>query len=145
MAAALVILLAPMFIRGAGAVFFTATVEHRRMMLEKFERGNPGRGRGRNPGRRRGARAGLADWRSSRGSSTRRRGAAPAATAQAPARIAEGTAGFLLGPRRANPGRCSCGTSTASRGGIGAQVELAQVLKREEWDYSNPAGAACAC
>ena len=40
MAAALLILLAPMLIRGAGAIFFTGTVEHRRLMLEKFERGN---------------------------------------------------------------------------------------------------------
>jgi len=40
MTAALVILLAPMFIRGSGAIFFTATVEHRRLMMEKFERGN---------------------------------------------------------------------------------------------------------
>ena len=40
MAAALLILLMPMFIRGASAIFFTGTVEHRRLMLEKFERGN---------------------------------------------------------------------------------------------------------
>ncbi|MEI6562791.1 MAG: phosphate ABC transporter permease PstA [bacterium] len=40
MTIALFILLAPMFIRGVGAIFFTATVEHRRLMLEKFERGN---------------------------------------------------------------------------------------------------------
>lgn len=40
MAAALVILLAPMFIRGSRAFFFQGTVEHRRFLLEKFERGN---------------------------------------------------------------------------------------------------------
>ncbi len=40
MAAALLILLTPIFIRGSAAIFFTATVEHRRIMLEKFERGN---------------------------------------------------------------------------------------------------------
>jgi phosphate transport system permease protein len=40
MTSALVILLAPMFIRGSGAIFFTATVEHRRLMMEKFERGS---------------------------------------------------------------------------------------------------------
>ena len=33
MTAALVILLAPMFARGIGAIFFTGTVEHRRLML----------------------------------------------------------------------------------------------------------------
>lgn len=40
MTVALVLLLAPMFVRGAKAIVFTATVEHRRLMLEKFERGN---------------------------------------------------------------------------------------------------------
>ena len=40
MAVALVILLAPIFSRGCGAIVFTATVEHRRLMLEKFERGD---------------------------------------------------------------------------------------------------------
>lgn len=39
MAAALVVVLAPIFARGAGAFVFRGTVEHRRMMLEKFERG----------------------------------------------------------------------------------------------------------
>ena len=40
MVAALLILLCPLFIRGAGAIFFTGTVEHRRLMMEKFDRGN---------------------------------------------------------------------------------------------------------
>lgn len=40
MASALIVLLAPMFVRGAGAIFFTATIEHRRLMLERFDRGN---------------------------------------------------------------------------------------------------------
>ncbi len=40
MALALIIVLAPIIIRGCGAIFFTGTIEHRRFMLEKFERGN---------------------------------------------------------------------------------------------------------
>ncbi len=40
MTGALIVLLAPMFIRGFEAIFFTATVEQRRLMLEQFERGN---------------------------------------------------------------------------------------------------------
>lgn len=40
MTLALIILLAPMFARGIGAIFFTGTVEHRRLMMEKFERGS---------------------------------------------------------------------------------------------------------
>lgn len=40
MIAVLVILLGPIIIRGTGAVFFKSTVEHRRLMLEVFGRGN---------------------------------------------------------------------------------------------------------
>jgi phosphate transport system permease protein len=40
MAAALVVILAPIFARGAKALIFEATVEHRRMILECFERGD---------------------------------------------------------------------------------------------------------
>ncbi|MDD5482071.1 MAG: phosphate ABC transporter permease PstA [Kiritimatiellae bacterium] len=40
MTAALVILLAPMLARGWGAFHFAATIEHRRMILEQFGRGN---------------------------------------------------------------------------------------------------------
>jgi phosphate transport system permease protein len=40
MAASLVVILAPIFFRGARAFVFRGTVEHRRLMLEKFERGD---------------------------------------------------------------------------------------------------------
>lgn len=40
MVAALVIVLAPIFVGGCSSYFFRATVEHRLMMLETFERGN---------------------------------------------------------------------------------------------------------
>ena len=43
MGLALLIILAPIFWRGAGAVFFQATVEHRRMMAEQFDRGSRGK------------------------------------------------------------------------------------------------------
>lgn len=36
----LVVVLAPIFVRGCGAFVFKATVEHRRLMLERFERGD---------------------------------------------------------------------------------------------------------
>ena len=41
MGAALLVILTPIFKRGAGAFVFKATVEHRRLLLERFERGNP--------------------------------------------------------------------------------------------------------
>ena len=40
MGISLVILLAPIFIRGIGAIFFTGTIEFRKLQLEKFERGS---------------------------------------------------------------------------------------------------------
>ena len=40
MAASLVIILAPIFVRGGGAVFFRGTVEFRRLQLERFGRGD---------------------------------------------------------------------------------------------------------
>lgn len=40
MAAALLVILVPIFIKGAGAVVFKATVEHRRLMVEQFNRGD---------------------------------------------------------------------------------------------------------
>ncbi len=40
MGVALLVILAPIFKRGAGAFVFKATVEHRRLLLERFKRGN---------------------------------------------------------------------------------------------------------
>jgi phosphate transport system permease protein len=41
MTLSLLVLLGPIFSRGLGAFFFRATSEHRRLMLEQFNRGNP--------------------------------------------------------------------------------------------------------
>jgi phosphate transport system permease protein len=41
MAATLIVILSPIFKRGAGAVVFRATVEHRRLLVECFDQGNP--------------------------------------------------------------------------------------------------------
>jgi phosphate transport system permease protein len=40
MAIALLIVLVPIITNGIGAVFFTGTVEHRKMLLNEFKRGN---------------------------------------------------------------------------------------------------------
>lgn len=40
MGGALLVILAPIFVRGAGAYVFKATVEHRRLLLERFDRGD---------------------------------------------------------------------------------------------------------
>ena len=40
MAASLLVILAPICVRGVGAFFFATTVEHRKMLLELFEQGD---------------------------------------------------------------------------------------------------------
>jgi len=137
MAAALLILLGPMFMRGAGAIFFTGTVEHRRLMLEKFERGSRAQ-----------VEAEIDSARAAREPVYR-------TIAEFEQRIAAGDGAerakygkslkelkkalqVLLGPA---PGsvrpmlmRDQYGQTRWDR----AQVKLARVLYREEWDYSDP-------
>jgi phosphate transport system permease protein len=140
MAAALLILLAPMFIRGAGAIFFTGTVEHRRVMLEKFERGDrqevEAEIQAANAARapvykmiadfEQGLDSGDAAARSKYGKGLKEVNKALQS---------------LLGPA---PGsirpmlmRDQYGQTRWDR----AQVKLARVLYREEWDYSDPTKA----
>jgi phosphate transport system permease protein len=137
MTAALVILLAPMFARGVGAICFTGTVEHRRLMMEKFERGN--------------RQTVEAEWVASKAArepiyravaefekqldampSVERRRLSPLF------REVKKALQALLGPA---PGvlrpmlmRDQFGQTRWDR----AQVKLARVLYREEWDYSHP-------
>ena len=137
MAAALLILLTPIFIRGAGAIFFTATVEHRRLMLEKFERGN-----------RAAVEAEIASARAAREPLHRmiaefeRQLAAGDGAERArygkPLKDLNKALQVLFGPA---PGsvrpmlmRDQYGQTRWER----AQVKLARVLYREEWDYSDP-------
>jgi len=140
MTAALVILLAPMFVRGFGAIVFTATVEQRRLMLEKFDRGNRVR-----------VEAEIASARAARepvyamiaeferglesmGPDERR-------TYAKPLRELRKEIQTLLGPA---PGtvqpmlmRDQYGQTRWDR----ARVKLSRVLYREEWDYSDPTRA----
>ncbi len=138
MTAALLILLVPMFTRGSRAIFFTATVEHRRFMLEKFERGN----RPEIEAQIRAAQTArepvyrlLTDFEQSLAegdSALRRRYRKPLKD------LRKGLA-ELLGPE---PGqtrpllmRDQYGQTRMDQ----ARPALQHVLLREEWDYSNPA------
>jgi len=137
MSAALVILLAPMFVRGAKAIVFTATVEHRRLMLEKFERGS-----------RPAVEAELASAYAAREpvyrmvaefeaqletmpSPERRKYAAPFKDLKKALHA-------LLGPPPGSPRpmlmRDQFGQARWDR----ALVKLDRVLNREDWDYSHP-------
>ena len=137
MAAALLILLAPMFIRGAGAIFFTGTVEHRRVMLEKFERGNRQEVQteiestrvAREPVYRM-----IADFERHLDSGD----AAEHTKYDKPLKELKKALQVLLGPE---PGsvrpmlmRDQYGQTRWDR----AQVKLARVLYREEWNYADP-------
>jgi phosphate transport system permease protein len=137
MSAALVILLAPMFIRGAGAVVFSGTIEHRRLMLEKFERGDRAAIEGeiaranaaREPVYRK-----LAEFEHSLAASD----SATRTKYRTPLKELKKALHELLGPA---PGsvrpilmRDQYGQSRLDR----ARVKLARVLFRDEWDYSDP-------
>ena len=140
MAAALVILLVPMIVKGAGAIFFVGTVEHRRLMLEKFDRGP----RAEIDGEIRAAQAARApvyrmiaafESRLDSGDPSERRRYGKAL------RDLKKAIHALLGPvpGTAHPMlmRDQYGQTRWDR----ARLKLAQVIYREEWDYSNPAQA----
>lgn len=137
MSAALVVILAPIFVRGVGAVFFTATVEHRRLLLERFERGD----RPQVEAEIRAAAAArepvyrmLADFE-------RQLAAGSAADRRAydkHLRDLKKALRALLGPLPGMPRpilpRDQYGQTRWDR----AQVKLAETLYREEWDYTDP-------
>jgi phosphate transport system permease protein len=137
LAAALCVLLVPMFVRGAGAIFFTATVEHRRLMLEKFERGDRARVEA-EVRESQAARApiyqALTEYEKSLASLP-----APERRQKSPAfKELKKTVFELLGPDPAAPRpmlmRDQYGQTRWDR----ALVKQQRVLFREEWDYSNP-------
>ena len=137
MTVALLILLAPMFVRGAKAMVFSATVEHRRLMLERFERGDRATVQ-RELDATRKAREPLYrmmaefDAQLSAMSSTERRRYA------SQFREIKKALQSLLGPAPGSPRpmlmRDQFGQTRWDR----ARVKLDRVLTREEWDYSHP-------
>jgi len=137
MAAALIVLLAPMFVRGAGAIFFTATVEHRRLMLERFNRGNRPQLEAEIESARQ-ARAPvyqmLADFErrlASGAAAERRQYAKPL---QELKKAVQNLLGPIPGAPRPMLMRSQYGQTRWER----AQVKLSHALYREEWDYSDP-------
>ena len=137
MAAALLILLTPIFLRGAGAIFFTATVEHRRFLLEKFERGN-----------RAAIEAEIASANAARAPVFRAiadfeqrltaGNAAERARCRSPLKELKKALQALLGPLSGSTQRMLMRDQYGQTRWDRAQVKLAAVLYREEWDYSDP-------
>ena len=137
MTAALLILLVPMFTRGAQAIIFRATVEHRRFLLEKFERGD-----------RAAVEAEIAAAQAAREPVWRM-------LAEFDRELAEGDAArrsqyrkplkelrnelqFLLGPEPGKPRPMLMRDQYGQTRMELAQLGLERVLWREEWDYSDP-------
>jgi phosphate transport system permease protein len=134
---ALILILVPMFIRGGGALGFRGTIEHRRLLLEKFERGNRPAIEAeirRFEERRAPIYRQIAEFEAelTRGDSARRRQYAPAL------RDLKKNLGILLGPAPGAPrpmlARDQFGQTRWDR----AVIKLDRVLIRESWDYSDP-------
>jgi len=137
MAAALIILLAPIVVRGWGAMFFTATIEHRRLMLERFGRGDPQEIEAEVKAANE-TRAPLYRMISEFEKQLATAGPEEKRKYAKPLQDLKKTLHALLGPA---PGaqkqmlmRDQYGQTRWDR----ALVKLNNVLYREEWDYSNP-------
>ena len=137
MTAALVVLLAPMFVRGFQAIFFTATVEQRRLMLEKFDRGDRIRVQAeiaRASAAREPVYVMIAEFENqldSLSSEERRRYGKPL-------RELKKEIGTLLGPAPGEPRPALLRDRYGQTRWDRARVKLSRVLYREEWDYSDP-------
>ena len=137
MTVALLLLLVPMVLRGSAAFVFQATVEHRRFLLEKFERGNreevEAEIRAANEAREPVWRW-MADFEhqlSVGDASTRKQ-------YRKSVKELRKVVHFLLGPE---PGKVSPLLMRDQYGQTRmelAQRGLEQVMGREEWDYSDP-------
>jgi len=137
MAAALVILLAPMFIRGVGAIFFTGTVEHRRLMLEKFDRGDRALVEAEIESARQAREPvykAIADFERELAGMDRAKRAAYGKNLKDTQKALRSLLGPAPGDIRPMLMRDQYGQTRWDR----AQVKLARVLYREEWDYSVP-------
>jgi phosphate transport system permease protein len=138
MTAALLLLLAALCVRGAGAVFFTGTVEHRRMMIERYERGDRAAVEAEIAAAR-AAREPIDRWIAEFDRQLERAPAAERARYGKPLRELKKAVQALLGPAPGAPrpmlARDQYGQTRWDR----AQVKLSNALWRVEWDYSDPA------
>ncbi len=137
MALVLVVILTPIIAKGSGAFVFRSTVEHRKLMFDHWNRGNPERVK-QDEAKAAVARAPvyqmLSDFKAELESMPR----AERSRYKKPLRAVETALGRLLGP---NPGSR---TPVLMRQQYGAtrwdrtQAKLDNLLYSEEWDYSNP-------
>ena len=139
LAAALVVVLLPIFWRGAGAFIYRATIEDRRVMLDLFDRGSP--------------EAVAADFEPARQARRPVYGmisafetyldtlSAPAAerrTYRSSLREVREALEELLGPEPGSPRPALIRDQYGQTRWDRARLALQDVLYREEWDYSDP-------
>ncbi len=137
MAAALVLILTPIMWRGSKAFVFKGTIEHRRVMLEQFQRGNPGSFTAEMK-KIEEARAPVFQMLENFEAEMKEMDRSVRREYKAPFREVEKGLKVLLGPK---PGertpvllRQRYGQTRWDR----TQTKLHEVLYSEEWDYSNP-------
>ncbi len=137
-------MLAPIFVRGAGAFVFRGTIEHRRFLLERFDRGRPRRrskaeqaevrGRARSPS--------TTCWTPSRRELERRaRRRTPRATARRSRNWRKRCASCSAPARGTAPALLMRNQYGADPLGPRAATSCERVLYAEEWDYSRPHAA----
>jgi phosphate transport system permease protein len=137
MTVALVVLLGPMFVRGFGAFLFQGTVEHRRVMLERFDRGDPAEVR------REVAEAAAAREPVYRmlAAYEKELDAADSATRRKYRTwVKDVSRGVqeLLGPAPGAPAAMLMRNQYGQTRWDRAEVRIQRILFREEWDYSDP-------
>ncbi len=137
MAAALVLILAPILWRGSKAFVFKGTIEHRRVMLEQFQRGNADRFTAEME-QAKAARTPVYEMMAAFEAELKAMDRTDRRDYKAPYREVEKALEVLLGPR---PGertpvllRQQYGQTRWDR----TQIKLHEALFSEEWDYSNP-------
>jgi phosphate transport system permease protein len=137
MALALVVILTPIIIKGSGAFVFRSTVEHRKVMFDQWQRGNPHKiDADRDAAAQ--ARQPVYDLLTEFGTELDAMPRKERAPYKKPLKELEKALAELLGPA---PGermpvliRQQYGATRWDR----AQIKLDEVLFTEEWDYSNP-------
>jgi phosphate transport system permease protein len=137
MAAALLVILAPMLVRGARAVVFRGTVEHRRVMAEKFERGDR---LAVEAEVRAAAEARAPAYRMVAEYEQELAAADPVRRRQYTAALREvkRTLADLLGPAPGAPRPMLIREQYGQTRWDRAQVKLQRLLYKETWDYSDP-------
>jgi phosphate transport system permease protein len=137
MAAALLVVLVPIVQKGVGAFWFVGTVEHRKLSMDRFERGNSERLAG-EVAEATAARKRAYDMFERFEQEQRERSRSERKQYKAAYRETEELLRELLGPPPGEPTPVMVRNQYGQTRWDRAQVKLEQLLFIEEWDYSDP-------